>query len=290
MDGAAKKINLLERASGKLAITFKRRDEHTSLATLYQQGCLKARFPKSSARSKSGYLINTTGGIADGDQLNTSIALQAGASAVLTTQAAERVYRARNLLNPAHIRTSLDIADKATLFWLPQETILFDGAAARRHYDFDIAGNARLLAAEMTVLGRTAMQEQVQTANLFDRWRVRVGGRLVFADGYRLNSDVTGGLNAHYDGKAMLAGSTATATMLYAGPGPEAARDSLRALVVPEHLFAGCSVRKGMLLARFASTDAAALSTVVSEAIRTIDTHLHAGAPIAEPILSRRQF
>ena len=95
----------------------------------------------------------------------------AGPSATLTitTQAAERVYRT---LGPA---ATVDIKLKAdtgsTLLWLPQETILFDGASLTRTFELDLRAGATFLAVESAIFGRAAMGEAVKSVALHDRWR-----------------------------------------------------------------------------------------------------------------------
>lgn len=286
MDGAVSDFSALERASGKLGLGVKHRDGVSVLESLYQEGCLKARFPKWNETAKSGYLINTTGGIAEGDRLQTEVDVAEGASAVLTTQAAERVYRARSLETPAAINTQVRVGQQAVLFWIPQETILFDGAAVHRSFEFDVESDGTLVAAETLVLGRSAMGEVVKTTNLFDRWRIRQGGKLVFADGLRLFGDV----RARFVGPALLHENTAIATLLVVGADTRALRETLREQPLVERVVSGCSVRKGVLVVRAASPDPSLLAAEVHSMIQKIDTALHGGAEITTPILSRRQF
>ena len=80
------------------------------------------------------------------------------------------------------------LADGAELIWLPQETILFDRARLARTVDIALAPDARSLFAETVVFGRAAMGETVTRRRCFaDRWRVRRGGRLIFAENFRLD-------------------------------------------------------------------------------------------------------
>jgi urease accessory protein len=92
--------------------------------------------------------------------------------------------------DPTTIRLRLELGADAGLAWLPQETILFDGARLDRRLQAAIAPDARLLIAEMTVLGRTAMGETFSAGALIDHWRVRRDGRLVFAEALRLEGAV----------------------------------------------------------------------------------------------------
>ena len=76
------------------------------------------------------------------------------------------------------------------LAWLPQETILFDRARVSRRIDIDLAESASLLLCEIVVFGRAAMGERMLQGEFVDRWRLRRGGRLVFAETVRLDGDI----------------------------------------------------------------------------------------------------
>ena len=109
-------------------------------------------------------LINTGGGLAGGDRFSFDITADADTTLTVTSQTAERVYRS---LGPsAQVDVTLSARDGARLMWLPQETILFDGAALSRKISADLAVSARFLAVESVILGREAMGESVQEAQL----------------------------------------------------------------------------------------------------------------------------
>ncbi|WP_373503953.1 urease accessory protein UreD [Aestuariivirga sp.] len=137
----------------------------------------KVRVPQASHEA---ILINTGGGLAGGDKFSFDITAEAGARLTVTSQAAERVYR--SLGDPAVVEVRLRAEAGASLMWLPQESILFDGSALTRQIEADLDADARFLAVESIILGREAMGETVHHARLRDRWRVRQEGRLIFAD------------------------------------------------------------------------------------------------------------
>ena len=88
--------------------------------------------------------INISGGIASGDSLATDIEIGAGAAVSITSQAAERIYRALDFL-PARLQTTITLGAGAMLDYLPQETILFDGFALDRSLDIELAEDADFL-------------------------------------------------------------------------------------------------------------------------------------------------
>ena len=125
----------------------------------------------------------------------------------------------------------LGVGPGAALAWLPQETILFDRVRLRRSIEVELAPDASLLLAEGVVFGRSAMGETVMHGHFFDRWRVRVGGALVFAESLRLD----GAIAQRLAERAVAGASVAIASVLKL-PGDERAVAAVRAL---EKDFAG---------------------------------------------------
>ncbi|WP_262690835.1 urease accessory protein UreD [Kordiimonas aestuarii] len=261
---------------------FGARAGQAALEALVQDGCLKARFPRQQdTPGKTGVLINTAGGIADGDILDIAVRVGCGADVVMTSQAAERVYKARNMAVPSRLHTVLGVEKAATLYWLPQETILFDGGAIARRYDADIAQGGRCLMAEMLVFGRVARGEVIEKTSLFDRWRIRLDGRLVFADGFRLSGGAP-----HTYGTARLKGVKAIATLLFIGPEAAFAKARLRDSMEDAGCHAACSERGGVLIARFAGAEPHTVREAMMAAIALLDE----GKDMASPVLSRWIF
>lgn len=208
----------LQRSIGRARVGFKRRGAATVLADLHQAGCAKLRLPRIAAGAPAeGVIINTAGGLTDGDRFEVTAAWGEGAAATVTTQAAERVYRSRG--GDATIANRLEVAPGAAAFWLPQETILFDGGRFSRTLDVDLADvSASLFACESIVFGRGAMGETVRCGGIYDAWRVRLGNRLVFADGFAL-SDADAALQSQLDRPAVAGGARAIATAVIVAAG-----------------------------------------------------------------------
>jgi len=151
----------------------------TRLAHLHQAGAAKIRVPNRLGKTGlEAVLINTAGGVTGGDRLNWAVTAGAGADLTVTTQACEKIYRA-GPYGHSDIRADLRAEAGASLYWWPQETILFDTARLRRRYDIALDPKAQLVMVEATVFGRTAMGEAVHNACFDDRWSVHVGGKLV---------------------------------------------------------------------------------------------------------------
>ena len=185
---------------------------------------MRVRFPSPEAEGLSAVFVNTAGGIAGGDRFDIDIAAGEGSRLTVTTAAAEKVYRAAG--PAAQLNIALKAEAGAHLAWLPQETILFDRARIARRIDIDLAEDASLLLCEIVVFGRAAMGETMLHGEFVDRWRLRRGGRLVFAETVRLDGDIGEKLAR----PAVANGGVAIGTALIV-PGDEALVERIREVV-----------------------------------------------------------
>jgi urease accessory protein len=257
----------LQRAAGAGRIAVKAEDGAMRLARLYQDGCAKIRLPTDrAALGLEAVLINTSGGLTGGDRMSWRVDAGAGARLTLTTQACEKVYRARD--GRAEVAVALTAAANARIDWLPQETILFDEAALSRTLEADLAENARLLVVEAVVLGRTAMGETVRRGTLRDRWRIRREGRLVFADDLRFEGPV-----AEIAALApTLAGGRAFASLLLVADDAERLLAPLREAIGSA---GGASAFEGNLFARIVAPDGLSLRRALLPAIAALRDGAH---------------
>ena len=259
-----------QRSSGELRISFKRRGEATALDTLRQDGCLKARFPRVERGAwTEAVTLNSSGGVAGGDRLATSVAAGPGARATIASQAAERFYRALPGSHAA-VANVVRVEAGAALEWLPQETILFDGCALRRTLRVELADDAAFLCVEGLVFGRAAMGETVRQADIADLIQVSRAGRLLMHDQIRLRGPVAELLA----GNALAVGSCAVATLIHVAPDAEGRLASLRDALA--RFDADASAWDGMLIARVVAPDGACLREAVVAGL----TVLRAGRPL----------
>jgi urease accessory protein len=249
---AASAIFAANRARGSVTFDVRLADDVTRLGQLHESGSLRVRFPAPEADGLSAVLVNTAGGVAGGDRINIDIAAGEGSRLVVTTAAAEKIYRAEE--SAAQLGIALKVADRAHLAWLPQPSILFDRARLRRAIDIDLAQTASLLLCEIVVFGRSAMGERMLQGEFVDRWRVRRGGRLVLAETLRLDGDI----GAKLARPAVARGGTAIATALMIS-GDQAQIERIRALAGSFVGEVGLSAWNGLAMARFCAQDAARL-------------------------------
>jgi urease accessory protein len=240
------------RAVGGVTLAVRASSGLTRRARVREDGSLRVRCPGPPSAELEAVIVNTAGGVAGGDRLMFDITVEAGARLLVTTAAAEKVYR--TLEAAASIEVTLRVGAGSSLAWLPQETILFDRARLKRAIDVDLAEDARLLLAEAIVFGRAGMGEAVNEALLFDRWRLRRGGQLVHAEATRLDGAVARKLAK----PAVANGGIAVATVLVV-PGDETAAAGVRALGEQLRGEVGVSAWNGLALVRLCAADGEAL-------------------------------
>jgi urease accessory protein len=251
------------RAEGRVALTVATEGGVTRRRRVAERGSLRVRFPGAAQHALEAMLVNTAGGMAGGDRFAIDLAVEPDAALVVGTAAAEKIYRSHG---PAtEVAVTLAVSAGARLAWLPQESILFDRARLTRRIDVALEEGATLVLAEALVLGRSAMGESVEEGELFDRWRVRVGGRLVFAESLRLSGAIARKLAA----PAAAAAGCAMATVLLI-PGEERHVAAVRANEYAGEV--GISAWNGIAVVRLVARDGATLRRDLSAVLAALDT------------------
>ena len=245
------------RAAGEVRCRFAANARGTSLAELFEAGGYRVKFPKGLPCE--AVIINTGGGMAGGDSVKIDVSLDADAKAVITTQSAEKIYRAQAEASNSFVKVSL--AERAELAWLPQETLLFSGAKLHRRFDVDMAADATLTLFEGVIFGRGAMGERIDAGSFRDRWRIKRAGKLLFADDVLLE----GAMADRLDRPALGGGARAVATFLHIAPDAEARLDAAREALENAVCECGASAWNGMLLVRFVASDPSALRQSASQ-------------------------
>ncbi|MBV8408621.1 MAG: urease accessory protein UreD [Alphaproteobacteria bacterium] len=234
----------LQRASGACRVAFDLRQGRTRLGDLYQRDPCRVLFPAPEpGEPPLAVLLTTSGGVTDGDSLEIAVEIGPKAGAVATTQAAEKVYRAARGSEHCSITVALRLAESAALDWLPQETIVFQGARLKRCTIADVEPGAALLACEMVVLGRAASGERFQSGLLLDSWSVRRSGRLLWTDALKVQGETPDGAGF---GKA-----NALCTVIGVWDEPQRGFELARALLAEVvEVRAGVTLVNGVMVAR----------------------------------------
>jgi urease accessory protein len=250
--GTIDEIFAANRAGGRISFAAKLAAGVTQRARLYEEGALRLRCPGPRRRELEAMIVNTAGGMAGGDRFAIDLTVEPGAHLIVTTAAAEKVYR--TLGADASIAARIEVGAGGALAWLPQETILFDRARLKRSIEVDLAADARLLMAEAVVFGRAGMGEVVAAGSLLDRRRVRRGGKLVHAETTRLDGDIAGKLTQ----AAVARGGIAVASVL-AVPADEAIAAAVREASRQCRGEVGISAWNGFAVMRLVAGDGATL-------------------------------
>jgi urease accessory protein len=230
----------------KLQLEYERRNGQSLLAARRHEGPLRVQkplYPEGDGICHT-IVVHPPGGIADGDRLELDVSLREGARALLTTPGATKWYRAAAAGARQELR--FELQPGAMLEWLPQESIVFDGARAEMTTSVRLHGDALYLGWEILCLGREAAGER------FSRGRVRLKTEIWRGDARLWNEfALVHGGDAQLDSFAGCAGHPVCATMLLAGADIDAELlTRLRQVTVGDGIRGGITALPGMLVAR----------------------------------------
>jgi len=230
----------------RLDLEYARRDQATILASRRHSGPLlvqKALYPEGAQVCQS-ILVHPPGGIAGGDALDLNCRVGADARVQLTTPGAGKWYRSEGSESAQRLR--FEVGSRAVCEWLPQETILFDGARATMETEIDIAAGGRFLGWEVLCFGRTAAGERFRSGQLRMRSRVAVDGRVAWLE----RGTIAGGAPL-LDAAPGLGGHAVSGVLLAAGA--EADADLIGAMRRVQPRAGDCGVTRlpGLVVARY---------------------------------------
>ncbi|SLN29862.1 Urease accessory protein UreD [Aquimixticola soesokkakensis] len=234
----------MQRVNGRAAVVMGPR----GVIDLHQSGSAKAMLPRVHDTAAEVVFLNTSGGLTGGDVMRFSLEAQAGTRVVGTTQTAERAYAAS--AGTAQVCVDLSVGAGGVLDWLPQETILFEGASLARETRCEMADDAQFCCVETVVLGRAAMGERLNNVHFSDRRVVKRGARLDWIEPVQITPQV---LDARASA-VTLAGQRAFSTVVLLARGAEDGVERLRS-VSREGVTAGVSGWDGKLVVRAMASD-----------------------------------
>ena len=181
-------VQAIERSGwrGELELRYERRGEGTVLAWRRHAGPVlvqKALYPEGDGVCH-GIVLHPPGGIVGGDRIAVTACVASHARALLTTPGAGKWYRSAG----AHAvqQLAFRVGAEASLEWLPQTTIVFDGARGRSRLDVDVEENGVYIGWEIVCLGRTASGERFRSGELLTEVRLTRAGAPVWIERGRL--------------------------------------------------------------------------------------------------------
>lgn len=173
----------------KLELGFKVQADRTVLSHRKHYG--PVRVQKMLWPERTGIchaiIVHPPAGIAGGDHLTFDIHVGASAHALVTTPGAGKWYRTNAKQAFQHI--FIHVENDAVFEWLPQETMLFDGANARSETIIQLDSQASFIGWDMLVIGRQAREEKFQTGAYKNQFQLKRNEQLLVADTLHFRGD-----------------------------------------------------------------------------------------------------
>ena len=132
-------------------------------------------------------ILHPPAGIVGGDRVVLAVTVGRNARAQLTTPGATRWYRSAN--RPATQQFHASVANGALLEWLPQGTIVHDGAWAASSTRIDVAPGAAFVGTEIVGLGRRAAGERFRCGEWRQRFEIVRDGAPIWSERAVLKGD-----------------------------------------------------------------------------------------------------
>lgn len=244
----------LLRGSGVAELVLGQSCGETRLLHLYQKTPCRVLFPNTHrGELVTAVVLTTSGGLTGGDRIRIELSSRANAKAVVTTQAAEKIYRSSDV--PCIIDTKIEAEAGSWLEWIPQETILFDECCLRRSTTITAQPGAEVIAGDIVVFGRIAYGEVFTKGSLRDAWKVYSHGRPAWLDTLVLDEApaISLGHPAGFDG------AQAMGTFIYVADQAVAHVDTARSFLDQCPMRCGVTCVNNVLIIRFLARDPHAL-------------------------------
>lgn len=167
---------------GELELRYSFRNNQTQLVHSKNIAPLKIQRPFYGQDKQicQTLILNTAGGVVGGDKLLQNLYLGEKTQVLINTPSAQKVYRSQGL--EARQEINLHIEPGAFLQFLPQESIIFNGAYYRQHLKIELAPTATWLGWEITRFGRSARGERFITGKWSSATEVYQAGKPIWID------------------------------------------------------------------------------------------------------------
>ncbi len=145
---------------GQLRLVYAKKSDSTYLTHAYHHAPFKIQrsfYPEGKSICHN-IILHTAGGMVGGDRLSTDIHLHPHSQVLTTTATANRIYRSNGPLSAHHVHIKMD--EGATLEYLPQETIIFNGANYQQTLRVELGTGSTFIGWEIYRFGRTARGEK----------------------------------------------------------------------------------------------------------------------------------
>jgi urease accessory protein len=174
-------------------------------------------------------IVHPPGGVVGGDELHIKTQVGDHARALITTPGAAKWYKANGKISQQTIH--IDVGAKASIEWLPQETIFFNNAHVRLNQTITLGKDSSYLGCDILCFGRTASGESFDAGQIEQRTTIAREGKLLW---FEQGAILAGTASMH--GAFGLGGNTVCATFIAVGKMVSAAlitalRDAANALL-----------------------------------------------------------
>ena len=166
-------------------------------------GPLRLLCPRAAGNAAWIVTSSLGGGLVDGDDVALEVTIDAGATAVVTTQASTKVYKGRS-------RQRLDVraGTSATALVVPDAVVPYRDATFTQVTNVELAADATLVLCDVLTAGRVAYGERWSAARLDTTLSIAIAGERVLHDRIALAGAVATRMRRF----------TAIATALIVGP------------------------------------------------------------------------
>jgi urease accessory protein len=263
----------------RLSLGFSGLENRTVLSARSHDGPLvvqKPLYPEGQGVCHA-IVVHPPGGIAGGDELSLDVTAGEGASVLLTTPGAAKWYRSAG----AWAKQDLVFGVRGLLEWLPQETIVFDGALARASCEVDLDAEAGLIGWDIVCLGRTGSGERFRRGSYRSSIGIRREGKLLWLERGRID-----GGGRLLDSPAGLAGSPVFGTLFASSLNLDQELVNETRKPQPESGRGAVTLLPGILLARYLGDSSEAARRYFTALWRILRPRL-AGREAIEPRIWR---
>lgn len=174
---------------GKINLNYQYKHNKTGLKSSFAQSPFKIQqsfYPEGEAICHN-IILHTAGGIVGGDLLDQNINLTANSQTLITTPAANKVYRSNGKIAVQNININLE--NNAILEYLPQEMIIFDGAKYHQSNIINLQNNSTFLMWDIIRFGRTARGEIFTKGNWQSKLEIWQEEKPLFIDNICLKGE-----------------------------------------------------------------------------------------------------
>ncbi|ALH96697.1 urease accessory protein UreD [Acinetobacter equi] len=132
-------------------------------------------------------IVHPPAGIAGGDHLTFIMCAEQQAHALVTTPGAGKWYKTNQKQAFQHI--DITVKDTSVFEWLPQETMLFNGANANSEMTISLDQQASFIGWDMFVIGRQAREEYFSEGKYQNKFQLFQNNKLLVTDFLRFEGN-----------------------------------------------------------------------------------------------------